>query len=313
MHMVRMWVTESCNALCSHCMNASVRSQAQMPFYKFETLCDYFKMNGFDKIGIMGGEPTIHPDFLTIMTKAQECFKTVYLYTNALKADELYCYTPRDKDIIIYNFSFSKSLTPEKLLLDKKGERILDVVVNHDSDIVYLEKEIKRVTSYNRQKIHVQLVLNNSVNIFQQKDQIIRNISQLYEKVTKCVDINISFQCGAPLCFTYGESLPSHTHNTICPDEAILIDGDCNARFCNIHSDKIINMFQGAKLIPYKILRNYIRKESLQIKLTCIEKICKDCFFYGTECNGKCHISQHCIERDDIIANTKIPWLNPMS
>lgn len=311
--MVRMWVTESCNALCTHCMNASVRSQANMPIYKFEALCDYFKLNGFDKIGIMGGEPTLHPDFLTILTKAQECFEAVFLYTNALKADELYYYTPREHDIIIYNFSFSKSLTPEKLLLEKSGERILDVVVNHDSDIDYLNNEIKRVTSYNRQKIQVQLVLNNSVNIFRQKEQIIRNINQLYVKVKECAAINISFQCGAPLCFTYGESLPPFTNNTICPDEAILIDGDCNARFCNIHADKIINMFQGTKLIPYKILRNYIRKASLQNKMACMEKICKDCFFYGTKCNGKCHISQHCIGREDIIANTKIPWLNSLS
>ena len=311
--MVRMWVTESCNALCPHCMNASVRSQAQMPYDKFAALCDYFQVNGFDKIGIMGGEPTIHPDFPKIMTKAQECFEIVYLYTNALKADELYGYNPRTQDIVIYNFLFSRSLTPEKLLLDKKGERILDVVVNHDSNLEYLENEIKRVTSYNRQRIQVQLVLNNSINIFKKKKQIIHNISRLYNNVSECADINISFQCGAPLCFTYGESLPPFMYNTICPDEAVLIDGDCNALFCNIHADKVINMFRGKSLIPYKILRNYIRMESMRIKLLCIEKICKDCFYYGIECNGKCHISQHCIERDDIIKNTNIPWLNSLT
>jgi len=144
MHMVRMWVSAGCNALCSHCMNVSARTQAQMPFLRYEALCDYFKINGFDKIAIMGGEPTIHPDFSRILIKAQQCFETVYLFTNALKADELCKYEPRTQDVIIYNFSFSTTLSQEKLLLNKKGERILDVVVNHDSDIKYLENEINR-------------------------------------------------------------------------------------------------------------------------------------------------------------------------
>lgn len=309
MHMVRMWVTERCNALCHHCMNASSRGTAQMPLNKYELLCDYFASNHFDKIGIMGGEPTMHPDFLQIMDKAQECFRIVYLFTNALKTDKLVLYKPRKQDVIIYNFSFAKSIIPEKLLLDKEGERILDVVVNSNTDIAELEKEIKRVASYDYQKIQVQLVLNNSCNIFTEKEKIIRNINTIYNNIVSDTNIRISFQCGAPLCFIYGESLPLFNYNTICPDEAVLIDGSCNACFCNIHTDKLINMFQGTSLIPYKILSNYIRRESLRIKKTCLDKICKDCLFYGSKCNGKCHISQACIEREDIVANTRLPWL----
>ena len=309
MHMVRMWVTERCNALCPHCMNVSSRGNAQMPFEKFELLCDYFVSNHFDKIGIMGGEPTIHPDFLQIMSKAQESFGIVYLFTNALYADNLILYKPRKRDAIIYNFSFSKSITKEKLMLDKDGERILDVVVNSNTDIVELEKEIRRVASYDSQRIQVQLVLNNSCNIFAEKKEIIKKINAIYNSIASNTNIRVVFQCGAPLCFTYGESLPPFSYNTMCPDEAVLIDGSCNVCFCNIHTDRLINIFQGMDLIPYKILNNYIRKESLRIKQICLDKICKDCFFYASECNGKCHISQDCIAREDIIANTKLPWL----
>ena len=84
LHGVRMWVTEGCNASCHFCMNAKGRSHAQVELDKFQKLCLYFRQNGFDRIAIMGGEPTIHPDFIKIMDYAQEYFPTVYLFTNAI-------------------------------------------------------------------------------------------------------------------------------------------------------------------------------------------------------------------------------------
>ena len=52
---------------------------------KYEILCKYFKENGVTLLKIMGGEPTIHPEFLSLYKIAQDfltkyaCLQTAYL------------------------------------------------------------------------------------------------------------------------------------------------------------------------------------------------------------------------------------------
>lgn len=308
MHMVRIWLTEECNALCQFCMNAHSRGHAQMNSHKFMQACAYFKDNGFDKIAIMGGEPTLHQDFSNCMRIAQKYFECVYLYTNAILGEKLSLFSPRNNDTIIYNFNFGNSLTPEKLLLDLPGERILEVIINADSNIYVLKKELCKISLWNLNKIKIQIVLNNSSNIFKDRNKIALNINRLYKELHDN-DLKVSFECAAPLCFTQGIELPPHKNNTICPQEAILLDGNFNACFCNIYSEKLINLFSGNDLIPFSILRNYINMESLSIKEKCLKKICKDCLYFNTVCNGKCHIGQDIISTEDVKKNTSLPWL----
>lgn len=309
LHGVRMWVTEGCNASCHFCMNANGRSNAQIDTDKFAKLCIYFSQNGFDKIAIMGGEPTIHPDFLYIMDIAQKSFSTVYLFTNALLYTELLKYEPRESDVIVYNFNFSKNLKPEVFLLEKKGERILDVVIDKDSNIEELAKEILRVASFDYDKIKVQLVMDNCLNIFKYKNLIVSKVNDLYYSLDIEPRVNKVFECNAPICFTSGTNLPPFKQNAICEPRSILIDGNCNLRFCNLYNAPLINMFNGNGLIPFAIVKNQIELAYYKSRILCLEKICKRCVFYNNQCNGKCLIGQDTISEEDIANVTNLPWL----
>ena len=304
-----MWVTEGCNASCPFCMNAKGRSHAQIEIEKYKKLCLYFRQNTFDKIAIMGGEPTTHPDFLEIMEIAQKHFPIVYLFTNAISYSELIKYSPRESDSIIYNFNFSKTLTPEKLLLDKSGERVIDVVIDKDSDVSQLTKEILRVASFDYNKIKVQLVINNCLNIFKYKDIIVSNVNNLYNNLNTEPRIKKIFECNAPLCFTTGVNLPPFRINTLCEPRSILIDGNCNLRFCNLYNNKLINMFNGDGIIPFSIVQNQIELAYYKSRILCLEKICKNCVLYDKKCNGKCLVGQDCVTKEDILSNTNLPWL----
>ena len=304
-----MWVTEGCNAFCHYCVNANRRHSSKMEVNRFELLCRYFKRCHFDKIAIMGGEPTTHPDFHDFMTIAQNYFDTVYLYTNALKVDTLKTFSPREGDIVVYNFNFASQLDKGKFLLEAPGDRILDVVIHTKIDVEYTSNEILRVAGLSPERIKCQLVLDNCSNIFKYKSVLIDKLNGVYENVVQANQrINITFESNLPLCFTFGESLPPFKVNTICPDEAVLIDGQYNACFCNVFPNKLINMFRGNEIIPFSILRNYSRTFSLEQRLKGLKKICKDCLLFGTQCNGKCFISQDSITRNDIISNTKLTW-----
>ena len=309
LHGVRMWVTEGCNASCHFCMNAKGRSHAQIDLDKFQKLCLYFRQNGFDRIAIMGGEPTIHPDFLKIMENAQEYFPTVFLFTNAITHGDLIKYSPRESDAIVYNFNYSKSLTPEKLLLDKPGERVIDVVIDIDSDVTKLTREILRIASFSYDRIKVQLVINNCLNIFKYKDCIVANVNNLYKNLDVEPRINKVFECNAPMCFTTGINLPPFKINTLCEPRSVLIDGSCNLRFCNLYNNKLTNMFNGNGIIPFSIVQNQIELAYYKSRILCLEKICKNCVLYGKKCNGKCLIGQENISKEDILSNTNLPWL----
>ena len=304
-----MWVTEGCNASCHFCMNAKGRSHSQINIEKFTKLCLYFSQNGFDRIAIMGGEPTIHPDFLRIMEIAQKYFSIVYLFTNALLDSKLFKYEPRESDTIVYNFNFSKNLKPETILLEKLGKRVLDVVIDKDSNIVELSKEILRVVSFDYEKIKVQLVIDNCLNIFKYKDIIVSKVNDLYNSLNVEPRINKVFECNAPMCFTIGTNLPPFKQNSICEPRSVLIDGDCNLRFCNLYNEPLINMFNVNGMIPFAIVKNQIELAYYKSRISCLEKICKYCIFYNNKCNGKCIIGQDDISEEDIVSITNLPWL----
>lgn len=304
-----MWVTEGCNASCHFCMNAKGRSHSQINIEKFTKLCLYFRQNGFDRIAIMGGEPTIHPDFLRIMGIAQKYFSIVYLFTNAILDSKLLKYEPRESDTIVYNFNFSKNLKPETILLEKLGERVLDVVIDKDSNIVELTKEILRVVSFDYEKIKVQLVINNCLNIFKYKDIIVSKVNDLYNSLNVEPRINKVFECNAPMCFTIGTNLPPFKQNSICEPRSVLIDGDCNLRFCNLYNEPLVNMFNVKGIIPFAIVKNQIELAYYKSRISCLEKICKYCIFYNNKCNGKCIVGQDDISEEDIVSITNLPWL----
>ena len=303
-----MWVTEGCNASCHFCMNAKERSHAQINIEKFTKLCLYFRQNGFDKIAIMGGEPTTHPDFLDLMKIAQSYFSTVYLFTNALLYKVLIKYEPRENDTIIYNFNFSKNLKPEALLLEKPGKRVLDVVIDNNSNIKALSDEIFRIATYSHERIKVQLTVDNCLNIFKHKDTVVAKVNAIYNNLMVEPKIKKVFECNAPMCFTMGTNLPPFKQNAICEPTSVLIDGSCNLRFCNFYYEPLTNMFNENGIIPFSILRNQIELAYYKSRISCLEKICKQCVLYNNKCNGKCLVGQSFVSKEDIAFATSLPW-----
>lgn len=183
------------------------------------------------------------------------------------------------------------------------------MVIDKDSNIVELSKEILRVVSFDYEKIKVQLVINNCLNIFKYKDIIVSKVNDLYNSLNVEPRINKVFECNAPMCFTIGTNLPPFKQNSICEPRSVLIDGDCNLRFCNLYNEPLINMFNVNGMIPFAIVKNQIELAYYKSRISCLEKICKYCIFYNNKCNGKCIIGQDDISEEDIVSITNLPWL----
>ena len=268
---------------------------------RFEILCNYFK-----EIKIMGGEPTLHPNFQEITKIAQKYFKNVSVFSNGLssKLQEFY---PRKSDSITYNFRFSKKISYENLMLDKPGHRSLEIQLSEKTNVDALMEEITRFKSYGN--VLVNFTLDCTENIFTHRAEIVSVYENIWQKCAK-IGIRTGRDHSVPLCFIYGTKIPMTKPLSKCRLKCTgLIDADYNLRHCNQFSEQLVNMFNGDRIIPYQVFMNYLTNKHKKLQTTALDKICKDCVFYGKNCNGGCFIAKDNITKDDILNNTDFPLM----
>ncbi|KKL79635.1 hypothetical protein LCGC14_2012860, partial [marine sediment metagenome] len=84
---IYLYITEKCQLRCGHCyMGNRLKNNTSMPTEKvFSTLQLWRKMGG-SKLSILGGEPTMHEDFVDICRYAKHLgYEKVILNTNGLR------------------------------------------------------------------------------------------------------------------------------------------------------------------------------------------------------------------------------------
>jgi radical SAM protein with 4Fe4S-binding SPASM domain len=85
---VYLYITESCQLRCEHCyMGERLDRALKMPYDTvMQTLTTWRQMGG-SKLTILGGEPTLHPDYIDIIRDARKLgYEHVITTSNGLKA-----------------------------------------------------------------------------------------------------------------------------------------------------------------------------------------------------------------------------------
>lgn len=303
---MRVYVTENCNANCKNCFNAGTRTNAEINPDIFERLCIYLKENNIKTLKIMGGEPTVHKKYIEIVAIAQKYFEAMYVFTNGI-CDELQKTTLREKDGITYNFNFANILLKEKFILNQLGRRQLEVQVNNKTDEVVLLNKIVELVNYDTSKITVSLTLDCVSNIFIDRKIVVPKLLYLQDGMIKN-GIKYGYDHKIPYCYTYKSGLKLHKNSCSCfIQNAGLIDANLDLRFCNQYSDKLVHLMQGDKFLPWRIIENYILKAYYKHQTEALNKICLDCIFYDTLCNGGCWITKKNISHNDILEYSDFP------
>ncbi len=74
--MANLAISERCNLTCSYCFAADylglrqARSQF-MSLAQYDDLLDFLDRSGIDQVRLLGGEPTLHPQFDILIQKAR--------------------------------------------------------------------------------------------------------------------------------------------------------------------------------------------------------------------------------------------------
>ena len=317
MKSVRILLSENCNADCKNCFNNSYRTEKSMTFNDFCNLADYLAENGVTKIKIMGGEPTVHLLFKDVFEYAQTRFKRVIVFTNALN-NKILKISPREKDSIVYNANFINSkMDINKLLLEKEGTRIFEIQVSSDLDVNKFIKEINTVLkkietrytyNYLKDVLGINLTLNCMEDIFSNKKKIIENWNKLYKYLYEIKKYDVKVDHSIPWCFFVNTDMEVHQGIWKCSSQCSgLIDSEFNLRYCNQYPLKLINIKDKDNFIPMKKIDNYLYMGHIEKIDNNLRKICKDCPFFNTKCNGGCFIHKEFITSENVISKTDLP------
>ncbi len=84
---VYLYITEKCQLRCGHCyMGERLEHARFMPLLEVKHTLQLWRKMGGSKLSILGGEPTLHPDFIEICRYAKSIgYEKVILNTNGLR------------------------------------------------------------------------------------------------------------------------------------------------------------------------------------------------------------------------------------
>ncbi|MBU0548138.1 MAG: radical SAM protein, partial [Candidatus Omnitrophica bacterium] len=122
-HSLRVCITYNCNRNCSFCYSDGLQKEFKqdMSIKDFEFLALWAKSQGFNSFRLLGGEPTIHPEFKKILDISKKQGLSLSLSTNGLYDPQLNL--SFDKSVIeSINFSYPQDqLKSDELILFKNN------------------------------------------------------------------------------------------------------------------------------------------------------------------------------------------------
>jgi len=301
---LRIYLTEECNASCNFCFNKKLRSKKRfIDTKKLEKFNNMISNKGsFGSVRVMGGEPTLHPEFLKIYTSLKYHYKKIILFTNAIN-DVIFKLKPRLADTIIFNFyTLQKQVDVKKFLPSRNFHRGFETIVNHNTDMNTFKEKIKHFkTCLEKYGIHnycFYLSPNLTENIFKYK----KILNDKFEKLILYMqDLGAIFSYDhlPPLCF-FEERVRKLVLNSknnsqnqlkcMCsPNDSFNMYPDFTLYYCNQYPYKIGNIFDiNGNIMPYDEIISFLKKAHIEKEMINYLSGCKDCENWFKYCNGGC-------------------------
>ena len=134
--MANLIITNNCNADCGFCFAAASRSgmiradHRQMDEADFRSWMAFLSRSGIREVRLLGGEPTLHPDFPRFVSMARDAGFTVVVFTNGVmpaRALDALAGIPEDACSVVVNLSAAIRAADgqrQAFTLEKLGPRV---------------------------------------------------------------------------------------------------------------------------------------------------------------------------------------------
>ena len=249
--MPNIMLTSKCNLHCSYCFANSLVNQNDandITLENFQTALNFVTSSGPTKIGLIGGEPTLHHQFTSIIEMAlkQDLAKIVTLCTNGIALEPYLDILNSPKIQILFNCNATPNISDaqEQQLLNNI-EKYFSIpgnigtlginVYNNDIDCTYIFELAKK---YNQKSIRLSITIP-SLNIcnemtyeeyFNTRKQKLSEVMQLAQKYK----IQCNFDCDVPPncnLMLHKQWLDAKSNEAMCAP-IIDIDTDLSAIRC---------------------------------------------------------------------------------
>lgn len=214
--MANIVLTNKCNLKCSYCFAKEITKQSIQYFTieNFIKALNYIKTGNTERVGIIGGEPLLHPyfyKFVEIMNKDNEISKFI-IFTNGIELNKyidiltpskfgllINCNSPKDMGNL-YN-----KLENSIKLLEKSGKNEFVLGINIYSPFMDYSYIFDLLKITNQHKLRFSISISNiekqnSSNILDVLKQFNHTILNFYNECIKN-EIVPCFDCGGiPIC-----------------------------------------------------------------------------------------------------------------
>ncbi len=124
--MANIFLTRKCNLKCPYCFADEFvnKENEEFTIENFKKVVEFIKSDGTEKLGLIGGEPTIYSHFKEAIEilNADEKIKTVAVYTNGLNLDQYWDVLQNEKLCFLINCNSPKDIG--KIMYEKLKNNI---------------------------------------------------------------------------------------------------------------------------------------------------------------------------------------------
>ena len=136
--MANLAVSATCNQHCPYCfttdhLNDSRAGRSFLEVSDFGARLDFLDRSGIDQVRLLGGEPTLHPQFLELIGPARARNRKIVIFTNGLMPEEVLVYLeqlPATECNVLVNVNEpakanDKTSDRQRATIFRLGERVL--------------------------------------------------------------------------------------------------------------------------------------------------------------------------------------------
>lgn len=315
--MPNIMINKTCNLKCPYCFaNEFVNHEKDnMDMERFEKAVDYIIKSGHNYVGIIGGEPTLHPLFedfveyaaskpqikdITIFTNGVNIDKHIRLFTNKKVSALINLNSPDDIGQVNYNKIISNldKLSEYTYLTDSISLGIN--MYKPDFDYVYM---LDALMKYGLRKVRTSISVPNTqgkkeIDPIQYFKEMKPRVFKFFRELQK-IGVTPNYDCNnMPICITTDAEkewlktiIEKHTCNIndnpqcepvldILPDLEIVRCFGCSEQ-CKVNIDTFENLHDVSDYFKAEI-DNYAY-------MIPVSKQCIDCYYKNTnQCSGGC-------------------------
>lgn len=303
--MANIILTNNCQRKCEYCF-AGNSTYTDITFSDFIKAVDFIS-TGHNIVNLIGGEPTLHIDFISMIEYLLRKGFTTQVFTNGMVSDELINYIDKiidDKTTNDGQLTFAVNINEERYktkeeitlqdnFLRAMGKNAYLSFTIHDcsTNLIFLKDIINKYELEKTLRIGLALPVFGFPNKHLPIESYKKAAKNIIDLINNKDDINVMFDCGFPLCmFSINEigilnSSGNKSNYVFECGQPIDIHPDLSVTNCyplkNVYRNNISD-FNNMEELRHNL------DESLMTAYGIHGEKCGDCYFFRKVCFGGC-------------------------